>query len=127
MTDVERKLVEAVRYALRSGCFFPVPEPRAGATVDELTKWGAMRNLHDAMRAVWSTGEGEQVAKWQAGKPPNEQLVEVEDDGVIICVMAIWGRDGVRPHWATEDRSILWGPAAFRRWRKPAGETAHGQ
>jgi hypothetical protein len=42
-------LNRAVLYALRAGCFFPVPEPATGATVQELTRWGAMRNLHEAI------------------------------------------------------------------------------
>jgi hypothetical protein len=54
---------------------------------------------------------------WQSGKPPNEQLVEVEDDGRVIRVRAIWGRDGTRPHWESEDRDTLWEPFAFKRWR----------
>lgn len=45
MTDVER----AVLYALKCGCLFPVPQPKPGATVDELIRWGAMRNLHRAI------------------------------------------------------------------------------
>ncbi len=45
----QQKLNEAVLYALRSGCFFPVPEPKPGATVEELVRWGAMRHLHDAI------------------------------------------------------------------------------
>lgn len=42
-------LNDAVLYALRCGCFFPVPEPQPGATTDELIRWGAMRNLHRAI------------------------------------------------------------------------------
>ena len=45
-------LNKAVLYALRSGCFFPVPEPdHATATTEDWVKWGAMRNLHDAIAA----------------------------------------------------------------------------
>ena len=39
----------AIFYALRAGCFFPVPQPRVGASVQELIQWGAMRHLHDAI------------------------------------------------------------------------------
>jgi hypothetical protein len=43
------KLNAAVFYALREGCFFPVPDPQPGASVRELIQWGAMRNLHTAI------------------------------------------------------------------------------
>lgn len=46
---VSQKLIDAVFYALREGCFFPVPEPQQGATVQDLVQWGAMRHLHDAI------------------------------------------------------------------------------
>jgi hypothetical protein len=45
----QQRLNDAVLYALKEGCFFPVPEPRRGASVRELIQWGAMRNLHDAI------------------------------------------------------------------------------
>src|ERR1051325_3808084 len=45
----QERLNNAVMYALREGCFSPVPEPRKGATTEELIKWGAMRSLHDAI------------------------------------------------------------------------------
>ena len=47
---------EAVRYAMRVGCFHPVPEPGRDASATEWIRWGAMRNLHDAM---------EQAERWQ--------------------------------------------------------------
>jgi len=52
MTEQER-LNQAVLYALKSGCFFPVPEPAPGADVQALIQWGAMRNLHDAIAAFY--------------------------------------------------------------------------
>lgn len=56
---------------------------------------------------------------WRDGKPPNEQIVEVEDeDGRTIRVMAIWGRDGTLPHWESEDRNTHWNVSAFTRWRQ---------
>ena len=58
-----------------------------------------------------------QEKEWQTGKPPNEQVVEVEDGKRIIRVRAIWGRDGTLPHWESEDRDTLWHPSAFSRWR----------
>lgn len=41
------QLEQAIFYALRCGCFFPVPRPRRGASVEELKKWGALRHFHD--------------------------------------------------------------------------------
>lgn len=49
VAEAQEKLNSAVMYALREGCFFPVPEPQNSASVEELKKWGAMRNLHDAI------------------------------------------------------------------------------
>ena len=49
--QAQAELVDAVFYALRCGCFFPVPEPKPGASVEDLTRWGAMRHLHDAIAA----------------------------------------------------------------------------
>lgn len=66
--------------------------------------------------ATRSSGQ-RQMSNWQHGKPPNEQLVEVEHEREIIRVRAIWGRDGLLPHWESEDRGILWSPDAFHRWR----------
>jgi hypothetical protein len=63
-------------------------------------------------------------AAWQTGKPPHQQVVEVEDDGRIIRVRAQWGRDGYLPHWESEDRDTLWRPSAFTRWRFPEGSIA---
>jgi len=54
---------------------------------------------------------------WQSGKPPNEQIVEVEDNGQIVEVMAYYGRDGSRPHWRNQDGSKCWDVTAFSRWR----------
>lgn len=48
-TKDDERIVEAVLYALRCGCFFPVLEPTPPYRLDDLTKWGAMRNLHTAI------------------------------------------------------------------------------
>lgn len=45
-------VVEAVLYAMREGCFFPVREPKASAPVRDWIQWGAMRHLHTAV-AEW--------------------------------------------------------------------------
>ena len=47
--EKERRIVDAVLYAMREGCFTPVPDPKPGASVRELVQWGAMRNLHTAV------------------------------------------------------------------------------
>lgn len=51
MTPQER-LNQAVFYALKEGCFFPVPrpDPNRGANTREWIQWGAMQNLHAAIR-----------------------------------------------------------------------------
>lgn len=45
----QERLNHAVLYALRAGCFCPVPEPSREAPAQAWIQWGAMRNLHDAM------------------------------------------------------------------------------
>lgn len=55
--------------------------------------------------------------EWQTGRPPNEELVEVEWAGGIIEVMAFFGRDGYRPHWKTADGEQTWSVDSFSRWR----------
>ena len=50
--EPQEALNNAVLYALKEGCFFPVPEPRAGDSVRDLIQWGALRNLHMAIRAA---------------------------------------------------------------------------
>jgi hypothetical protein len=60
-------LVDAVMYALREGCFFPVPQPRSPYRVRDLIKWGAMRNLHTKIaeydRLLASPGGGSTPAQ----------------------------------------------------------------
>ncbi len=53
---------------------------------------------------------------WRTDIPPNEQYVEVDCLGKIIQVMAIHGRDGVRPHWRNKEGSC-WEHDAFIEWR----------
>jgi hypothetical protein len=45
----QEKLNHAVLYALREGCFFPVPEPKPSDSTQAWIQWGAMRYLHDAI------------------------------------------------------------------------------
>ena len=51
--DAQTTLNAAVLYALKVGCFFPVPEPTPPCNTDDLVKWGAMRNLHTAIAAFF--------------------------------------------------------------------------
>ena len=45
-------VVEAVLYAMKAGCFFPVPEPSGEGSSRVLVQWGAIRNLHDRIAAL---------------------------------------------------------------------------
>lgn len=45
-------VVNAVLYAMRCGCLSPVPNPKPGASLKELTRWGAMQNLHNKVAAL---------------------------------------------------------------------------
>lgn len=46
-------VTDAVLYAVKEGCFFPVPEPNPKtATARDWVQWGAMRNLHNAIAAL---------------------------------------------------------------------------
>lgn len=52
--DVARdELIEAVYYALREECFFPVPRPKPKAknSIQKWIQWGAIMHLHDAIAA----------------------------------------------------------------------------
>lgn len=48
------RVTEAVLYAMRCGCFFPVPNPEPPYSVEQLSRWGAMRNLHSAVAELAS-------------------------------------------------------------------------
>jgi hypothetical protein len=62
METVQKELNAAILYALREGCFHPVPKPR-GLSVRDWVQWGAMVNLHRAIRAFdlagWFEKRGE--------------------------------------------------------------------
>ena len=58
------------------------------------------------------------MSDWQNGRPPSGRIVEVDKEGQIVRVRAIWGRDGLRPHWESEDGDTLYSPSAFSRWRE---------
>jgi hypothetical protein len=50
MSDEQAQAIAAATmYALRCGCFFPVVFPPPGRTTDDLTRWGALRHLHDVI------------------------------------------------------------------------------
>lgn len=62
----QEKLNAAVLYALKAGCFFPVPEPKPPYRIPDLIKWGALRNLHTAMADFYCpalTGEDRSRSK----------------------------------------------------------------
>jgi hypothetical protein len=42
-------------YALRCGCFFPVPMPTPKDSVQAWVRWGAMRHLHDVIALLDAT------------------------------------------------------------------------
>lgn len=59
---------------------------------------------------------------WTTRKPPNEEWVEVRDgpQGELIEVMAVYGREGSKPHWK-DRQGRLFPPDAFRCWRPLTG------
>jgi hypothetical protein len=55
---------------------------------------------------------------WNTGEPPNETLVEAENqDGEILRVMAWFGREGEFPHWRSEDGNTKYPCFYFKKWR----------
>ena len=52
----EKAVVDAVLYAMRSGCFFPVPKPKPPYHLKDLIQWGAMRHLHDTVAELTRHG-----------------------------------------------------------------------
>jgi len=75
MSPEQEHLNDAVLYALKEGCFFPVPEPKPGASVRDLIQWGAMRNLHDAIAAF--TNAAAPGPPPEPARRPARPLVEV--------------------------------------------------
>ena len=66
--------------------------------------------------------------EWRYGRPPNEEIVEAQlfSNDSILRLKAIYGRDGTRPHWTSEDEKMCWSPQSVRRWRPipyPAAST----
>jgi hypothetical protein len=49
MTPEEAEVIEAVLYAMKEGCFFPLRKPKPGAGIRRWVKWGAIQNLHNAV------------------------------------------------------------------------------
>lgn len=59
---------------------------------------------------------------WTMGdNPPDYVLVEVLYGEEVHRAKAIWGRDGVRPHWELENGGLC-GTTTFHKWR-PIKET----
>ena len=54
-------IVDAVLYALREGCFFPVPYPKSPYQTCDLIQWGAMRNLHRAIAEAHRNTVGQET------------------------------------------------------------------
>ena len=53
----EQAIVNAVLYAMREGCFFPLYKPKPGADVQQWIKWGAMQNLHNTVAEYSRKGQ----------------------------------------------------------------------
>lgn len=54
---------------------------------------------------------------WRIDKPPNEVWVEVTDDTITTMAMAVYGRDGLRPHWRLCDETYA-SVTTFTKWRE---------
>lgn len=52
-------LNHAVWYAVREGCFFPVPRPSPDAPVHDWVQWGAMQYLHTAIAEFYGPHQAE--------------------------------------------------------------------
>lgn len=63
---------------------------------------------------------GKDENEWRYDAPPNETIVEAEEAGETIQVMAFYGRDGYRPHWKSADGTQVWCVDSFTRWREVA-------
>lgn len=55
---------------------------------------------------------------WNTGRPPNVEWVTVicYNTGKEIKARAIYGSDGVRPHWEREDGTLC-EASAFKKWK----------
>jgi hypothetical protein len=82
MNHYEADVINAVLYAMRQGCFFPVPEPKPPYSVKQLRQWGAMRNLHDAVAKL-----DRHVSGWPSAvisEPPRPEEEERVEAGAIV-------------------------------------------
>lgn len=88
--SAQRELNDAVMYALKEGCFFPVSEPKAGATTQELIQWGAMRHLHDAIARF-----NREPTSRQAGERQSEleECLQVENDSLRAELGQVYARE----------------------------------
>lgn len=62
MTKEQREVIDAVLYAVKEGCFYPVPEPKPTAGVRAWVQWGAMRNLHTAIAHLSRAGQADRAS-----------------------------------------------------------------
>lgn len=109
---IGRKVATAIRSAHRS----PSASPALMQKEDLQLMWVPQNRLtpYDSER------DQEDVSKtdeWQTEHPPNETPVIVECNGVPIVVEAIYGRDGLKPHWRAVNNGMCWPPNAFSRWK----------
>lgn len=63
------------------------------------------------------------MSKWRNDQPPNETTVEARHRSSILQVQAVYGRDGLRPHWRSVDGDTLYAVDYFEAWR-PLAEPA---
>lgn len=55
--------------------------------------------------------------KWRKDRPPRRIPVEVEWQGGVIRVVAIYQPDQEQPAWRTLDGRRVWSSGFFERWR----------
>ena len=59
---------------------------------------------------------------WRTDKPPNETWVNVKRGDTTIEAKAIFGRDGMLPHWKLRDGSLM-SPWVFPFWQEITDDT----
>jgi hypothetical protein len=55
------------------------------------------------------------MSNWNTTPPPDGKWVEVKDGKLA---KAVWGRDGVLPHWELEDGTCV-SARYYNKWREP--------
>lgn len=69
LTVEQARVIDAVLYALKEGCFYPVPMPDVHDGHRAWVQWGAMRFLHDAIRQLDLSGQADRAVyqRWHSG------------------------------------------------------------